>query len=59
MLQRTLTGGVLYHIFIYKAMCLFLRKKKRKRKKNEENFIKQPTDEPVSLSIQDEREKKA
>lgn len=52
MLQKTLTGGVLYHIFSYKAICLFWRKKKRKRKKNEENFIKHPTDETVSPSIQ-------
>lgn len=59
MLQKTLTGGVLYHIFSYKAICLFLRKKKRKRKKNEENFIKQPTDEPVFSSTQNEGEKKA
>lgn len=59
MFQKTFTGGVLYHIFSYKAICLFLRKKKRKRKKNEKNFIKQQTDEPRSPSTQNEGEKKA
>lgn len=58
MLQKTLTRGVLYHIFSYKAICLFLRKKKWKRKKNEENLIKQPTDEHVSPSTQNREKRK-
>lgn len=57
MFQKTLTRGVLHYNFSYKDICFFSRKKK-KRKKNEENFINQPTNEPLSSSTQNKEERK-
>lgn len=55
---RRVWQEVCYTLILVTKTSVSSQGKKKKRKKNEENFINQPTNEPLSSSTQNKEERK-